>query len=146
MDSSVVWKQGMAFDASLEGHSFVIDASEEHGGEGLGPTPKPLVLTALAGCTAMDVISILRKMSVAPSGFSVTAETTLTEQHPRVFEAVTVTYRFEGEGLPTKKLRRAVELSETRYCGVSAMLGKATTILSAIHVNGELLEESAPPG
>jgi len=141
MDSTVTWKNGMAFDAQVEGLHFTIDASEEHGGQGLGPKPKPLALTSLAGCTAMDVISILTKMRVKPTAFSVSAESDLTEDHPKIFAGITVTFDFEGDNLPEAKLRRAVELSQDRYCGVAVMLGKATTIQSVIRVNGQVLAE-----
>lgn len=141
MESKVVWKDGMAFEAQLEGFSFGIDADPEFGGQGFGPKPKGLVLTALCGCTAMDVISILTKMRVPVKSFSVDASTELAETHPKVFGEVVVNYRFEGDDLPEAKLRRAVELSTTTYCAVNAMLGKATTIRHALWVNGELLDE-----
>jgi len=127
----------MAFDAALEGFTFGIDADPAVGGRGLGPKPKGLVLTALCGCTAMDVISILTKMRVPLTGFSVDASTELTDTHPKVFTAVTVNYRFTGEDLPLAKLQRAVSLSEESYCGVTAMLKKHTQVESAIWVNGE---------
>jgi len=137
MESSVTWRDGMAFDAALEGFTFGIDADPAVGGRGLGPKPKGLVLTALCGCTAMDVISILTKMRVPLTGFSVDASTELTDTHPKVFTAVTVNYRFTGEDLPLAKLQRAVSLSEESYCGVTAMLKKHTQVESAIWVNGE---------
>jgi len=144
MDSTVTWKQGMAFDAHVEGLDFVIDAAVEHGGDDLGPRPKPLVLTALAGCTAMDVIAMLTKMKVTLTGFSVRADTTLTADHPKVFDGVVLRYDFAGDDLPEKKLRRAVELSTTRYCGVNAMLSKATEVRAELWVNGTQLPEAPP--
>jgi len=143
MDSTVTWKGEMAFDAEVEGFGFVIDAAPEHGGKDLGPTPKPLALTSLAGCTAMDVISILGKMRVQPRTFSVEARSELTEEHPKVFSGVTVAYRFEGDDLPLSRLVRAIELSQDRYCGVSAMLRQATSIDWELHVNGEVIDPSA---
>lgn len=137
MESSVTWRDGMAFDAALEGFTFGIDADPAVGGRGLGPKPKGLVLTALCGCTAMDVIAILTKMRVPLTGFSVDANTELTDTHPKVFTTITVNYRFTGEDLPLAKLQRAVSLSEESYCGVSAMLKKHTQVVSAIWVNGE---------
>jgi len=143
MDSKVVWKDGMAFEAHLEGFPFMIDADPAAGGQGLGPKPKGLVLTALAGCTAMDVISILSKMRVGVDAFEVEVDSPLAPDHPKTFTEITVTYRFEGTDLPEARLRRAVELSETRYCAVSAMLRQATSVHHQIVVNGEVLPEPA---
>ena len=141
MNSTVTWKNGMAFDVEVDGFSFMVDADPKFGGQGLGPTPKPLALSALAGCTAMDVVSILTKMKVELKSFSVDADTTLTSEHPKTFDGIVLKYEFEGDDLPEKKLRRAVELSTTRYCGVNAMLLKATTVTPELWVNGVKLPE-----
>ena len=90
--------------------------------------PKQLTLTSLAACTAMDVISILRKMRIEPVKFSVDVETELTDEHPKVFKKVFITYRLKGEGIDRAKVEKAVNLSQDRYCGVSAMLRKAVPI------------------
>lgn len=140
LDSKVIWKDGMAFEAHLDGHTFTIDADEQFGGRGLGPKPKGLTLTSLAGCTAMDVISILGKMRVTVSNFEVSVAANLAEEHPKKFTSIVITYRFEGEELPLNKLQRAVLLSEERYCGVTATLAPAVTLSSEIFVNGELIE------
>lgn len=146
MSSRVVWKDGMAFDGSLEGFAVPLDADEAFGGRGNGPRPKGLVLTALIGCTAMDVASILTKMKIAPRRFTVDAEATLTDTHPKVFDRIRVIYRFEGDGMNPDKLQRAVMLSQERYCGVSAMLRPVAQLSRAIYVNGELhCEKDDPP-
>lgn len=137
MDSKVVWKDGMAFEAHLEGLSFTIDAGEEFGGRGLGPKPKGLTLTSLAGCTGMDVISILGKMKVQLDGFEIDVDGTLVDEHPKKFDVITLRYRFEGSELPLKKLRRAVHLSQDRYCGVSAALKSSAQIRAELYINGE---------
>lgn len=136
--SKVTWRDGMAFDAELEGFTFVIDADPKVGGRGLGPKPKALTLTSLAGCTAMDVIAILTKMKVALTGFEVAVDGELAEEHPKRFTDITLRYRFEGQDLPLKKLQRAVQLSEERYCGVAATLRPQATLVSEIWVNGAL--------
>ena len=146
MESKVVWTDGMAFEAQLEGSSFSIDADEKFGGRGLGPKPKGLLLTSLAGCTAMDVIAILKKMRVAVDHFEVTADGVLAEEHPKKFESIVITYRFEGEDLPIGKLQRAVQLSEERYCGVSATLAPAVELSSEIFVNGSPAHSEKQPG
>jgi putative redox protein len=80
----------------------------------------------------MDVISILRKMRVEPEAFSVETETELTDEHPKVFKRVKIIYRLKGKDIPRDKVERAVELSQEKYCGVSAMLVKAAPIDSEI--------------
>lgn len=121
----VDWLENMAFEAEINGHKIVLDAADAVGGEDRGPRPKPLMLTALAGCTGMDVISILKKMRVQPDGFNVSVEGDLTEEHPKQFYKMKVIYEFTGKNLPMEKLQKAVSLSEERYCGVSALYKKA---------------------
>jgi putative redox protein len=144
LKSTVVWRDGMAFDAELEGHKFTIDADEQFGGRGLGPRPKGLLATALAGCTAMDVIAILGKMRVEVDSFEVSADATLTDEHPKKYQSITVRYSFTGDDLPAKKLRRAIALSEERYCGVSATIAPTVELVHEIFVNGvPLVEEDS---
>lgn len=132
MKSSVTLKEGMAFEGELDGHTITVDAHESVGGKNKGPMPKGLTLTSLCGCTAMDVISILRKMKAEPEEFRVEAETELTEEHPKVFTGITLTYYFKGGDVTREKAEKAVNLSEERYCGVSAMLRKAVPIETKI--------------
>ena len=128
------WLEKMAFESEINGHKIIIDAAPESGGEDRGPRPKPFMLAALAGCTAMDVISILKKMRVEPTHFRVKVEGDLTEEHPRHFTKMHVIYEFTGKDLPLDKLQKAVELSEERYCGVSAVYRKALELSSEIQV------------
>ena len=130
--TQVTWQAGMAFNVDLDGHSFKVDAKPEVGGGNLGPRPKGLVLSALGGCTGMDVVSILAKMRVPLEGFRVEVEAPLTDEHPRVYMAIHVRYVFRGKDLPMDKLERAVQLSQERYCGVSAMLAKAVPMTHEI--------------
>jgi putative redox protein len=116
----LAWKQNLAFEGDMDGHHLVIDASKEGGGDDLGPRPKKLMLTALAGCTGIDVIMILKKMQVFPEAFNVIVEGDLTEEHPMRYNKMKVIYQFKGIGLPIEKLEKAVKLSEEKYCGVSA--------------------------
>lgn len=124
----------MAFEAEVNGHKLMLDAAAEVGGENRGPRPKPLLLTALAGCTGMDVVSILKKMRVDLEGCNVIVEGDLTEEHPKHFYKMNVIYEFKGKDLPMEKLEKAVSLSEERYCGVSAMFRKAIEITSEIRI------------
>lgn len=122
----------MAFEANVNNFKITIDADEAVGGQGLGPRPKALSLVSLAGCTGMDVISILKKMRVEPDGFDVEVEGELTEEHPKYYHKVHIRYIFKGKDLPLEKLEKAVNLSQDRYCGVSAMFSKAATITHEI--------------
>ena len=130
----VNWLEKMAFEAEINGHKLILDAAEEVGGENRGPRPKPLLLTALAGCTGMDVVSILKKMRVELDSFDVIVEGDLTEEHPKQFYKMNVIYEFTGKDLPLEKLKKAVSLSEERYCGVSAMFKKAIEITTEIRI------------
>ncbi len=128
------WLSNMAFEVDINGHKIVIDADPNVGGENRGPRPKPFMLASLGGCTAMDVISILTKMRVEIAGLNVIVEGDLTEEYPKHFHKMHVIYEFQGKDLPMDKLKRAVELSEERYCGVSAVYRKAMELTSEIKV------------
>lgn len=117
----------MAFENSADGHKFIVDAATEFGGEDRGPRPKLLLLNALAGCTAMDVVSVLKKMKQDISWFNVKVEANLGDEHPKTYTSIRVIYQFKKEdNLDDTKVRKAAALSQERYCGVSAMLQKAT--------------------
>jgi putative redox protein len=97
-------------------------------GDDSGPSPKQLVLAGLAGCTGMDVASLLKKMRVEYDSFEIYTEADLTEEHPKVFSEIRLVYRFKGENIDKAKVEKAVNLSKDRYCGVSAMLKKNSPI------------------
>ncbi|RKX76225.1 MAG: OsmC family peroxiredoxin [Spirochaetes bacterium] len=123
------WIGDMAFMTEVTGHKIVLDAASEVGSKDRGPRPKPLVLSALAGCTGMDVISILRKMKQEPSYFNVAVEADATEEHPKYYTRFHVIYEFkEKDNLDREKVEHAVELSQEKYCGVSALLKKAAEL------------------
>jgi len=136
---SLQWVDGMEFTSLVNGHSITIDANSEFGGKNNGPRPKPLMMLALAGCTGMDVISILHKMRVFPDSFKVNIETAITDEHPKHYTRMKVIYEFSGENLPENKLKRAVELSEQQYCGVSAVYKKAMNLEFEIRLNNKVL-------
>ncbi|MFT4621958.1 MAG: putative redox protein [Myxococcota bacterium] len=140
MHSTVTHTNGMAFDVTLDNHTFPIDAKAEHGGQDSGPNPKSLLLAALGGCTGMDVVSILHKMRQHPEHLSVELDADLTDEHPRILRDIRVMFDVRGEVDP-KKLWRAVALSRDQYCGVHAMLAKAADIEVSITLNGEPLAE-----
>lgn len=130
----VNWMDNMAFEASVNDHKIILDTDESAGGNDRGPRPKALTLASLGGCSGMDVVSILAKMRVVPDEFGMTITGELTEEHPKVYHTITVVYHFKGKNLPMDKLEKAVNLSQERYCGVSAMLGKSAKIITKIEV------------
>lgn len=129
------WTEKMAFDVEVNNHHFLIDAEDRVGGEDQGPRPKALTLASLGGCTGMDVVSILGKMRVQLEAFNVSVEGQLTEEHPKYYHTITITYSFKGKDLPMEKLQKAINLSQDRYCGVTAMLNKAAKIEHKIVVS-----------
>lgn len=129
------WTEGMSFDAMVNDHKIVIDATEAVGGKNKGPRPKPMMLLALGGCTGMDVVSILNKMRVEFDSLKIEVEGELTDEHPKVYHTLTILYYFTGSNLSVEKLDKAVNLSQERYCGVTAMLQKAAKIEYKIIVN-----------
>lgn len=127
------WKGDMAFGAQIDGHEVILDAAPDVGGHDSGPTPKPFILVSIAGCTGMDVISILRKMREPVSWFNVRASGELTTEHPKTYTSITVVYEFKAaDGLKDENVRKAVSLSEKRYCGVFALLRKAIPVTTEI--------------
>lgn len=126
------WTKEMSFEANVNEHIIKMDASDEHGGNNLGPRPKPLLLAGLGGCTGMDVVAILKKMQVSLDGFDLEIEAELTDEHPRIYKQIHVKYIFKGKDLPLNKLEKAVTLSKENYCGVNAMLSKSSTLTSEI--------------
>lgn len=129
---STKWLSDLAFEAEVDGHKIYMDSSMEHGGKNTGPRPKPLMMVALAGCTAMDVAAILYKMREEPEEFSVDVEGEISEDHPKRFLEMKIIYRFKGKNLNRKNIEKAVNLSNTRYCGVSANYSKAFPITHEI--------------
>ncbi len=131
---SARWIGNMAFETEADSHKLVIDADPGVGGENLGPRPKLLMLSALGGCTAMDVVAILKKMRVELKGLNVIVEGDLTEEYPKHFFKMHVIYEFTGKNLPVEKLQQAIDLSKEKYCGVSAVYRKAMELTSEIKI------------
>jgi putative redox protein len=124
----------MSFDAEINGFNIKMDAVEAVGGKNQGPRPKPMLLVSLGGCTGMDVVSILNKMRVKVDDFRMEIDAEQTDEHPKYYHTINLKYIFKGDNLPMDKLEKAVNLSQERYCGVSAMLGKAAKVNTKIVV------------
>jgi putative redox protein len=136
MKSSVIWKAGMEFDGVAEGHTVPMDAKRPIG-KSSAATPKELVAMGLGGCTAMDVIALLKKHKQPPSAFRIEIEIQpSTSGNPVVFEKAELSFMVEGEVTP-ETLLEAVQLSQTKYCGVSAMLAKAFPIEYRVYLNSQ---------
>jgi putative redox protein len=128
------WVEKMQFDSNIGGHHIILDAAPEVGGEDKGPRPKELMLASLAGCTGMDVISILNKMKVNVENFSIDIEAEVTEEHPKHYTSMHIIYKFKGKDLDYDKLKKAVDLSQDKYCGVSAVYRKAMQLTYEIQI------------
>ena len=127
------WMGHMAFEAKIDGYSIKMDTTPDHGGTNFGPRPKPMVLSSLAGCTGMDVVSILKKKRVEFTSFRIKINGEMTETHPKYYNKIHITYEFtgnnfEGDNEIYAKIKRAVELSSENYCGVNAMLKNSSEI------------------
>jgi len=123
----------MAFSAvTPSGHEIKMDAAEEIGGQNSGARPMELLLNAVAGCTGIDIISILKKMRLEPLSFHMEIEGERAEEHPRRFTNVHIHYALEGE-LPADKVERAIQLSKDKYCSVSHSLNAIITVSYSIN-------------
>ncbi|KPJ86278.1 MAG: hypothetical protein AMS17_13180 [Spirochaetes bacterium DG_61] len=129
------WNSDMVFDSAVSGHRVLMDAESMFGGKDRGPRPKMLLLSALGGCTGMDVVSILNKMKIKLQKFRVMTEATIANEHPKVFTKIHLIYEFKGKNLPHDKLKKACDLSQERYCPVSAMLKKVCPFTYEIKVS-----------
>lgn len=115
--------QGMTFAAKADSNHWVMmDGPETLGGSNAGARPKELLLMALGGCTGSDVTAILKKKRIPLEGFEIHLNASTQEEHPQVYTSIHVEYLFFGENIPAADVERAIELSTTKYCSVSAML------------------------
>jgi putative redox protein len=131
MKTSTTWKHDHAFESTLESNKFQIDGDRKE-----GPNPKALLLSAIAACSGIDVVDILTKQRVEFSGMEIDVEADQTEEHPRVFKDIYIVYKLHTDAKNEDKVRKAIDLSLDKYCGVSAMLRKN----SPIHYKLEVLK------
>jgi putative redox protein len=135
---TVKWLNGMAFEADVDGYRILIDADPELGGQKRGPKPKPLMLVALAGCTGMDVVSLLKKMRVEYKKLNIIVEGNTADKHPKKFIDAKVIYELTGTNIDRDKVEKAVSLSQEKYCGVSASLKGSMELTYEIIIREEL--------
>ena len=129
MQASVIWKQKLSFTGTADtGFSLPLGAKPEVGGDNDGFRPMELIALGLAGCTAMDVVSILQKKRQDIRSFEVVVNGERADEHPRVFTQLEIEYRIRGVDVDQAAVERAIELSETKYCPAQAMLGEVVPI------------------
>ncbi|HEX9094228.1 MAG TPA: OsmC family protein [Coriobacteriia bacterium] len=136
-------RQFVGFDEA--GHGLVMDAKSQFKGEGTGPRPVELVLYALGGCTAMDVVSVLEKKRLDVRGVEVVVTGTQREDdYPHYYESIGVEYVVTGRGIPDAAVARAIELSEDKYCSVKGTLGPQVKVTTSFRVVEAAGPEPAP--
>ena len=133
---TTVWKQNMLFESdNPSGHKVLIDTSPEHGGENKGLGPKALMLSSLAGCSGLDVVSLLKKMRAEVADFKMVVHAELTEEHPKYYHKVAVEYHFYGSNLQEDKINKAVKLSIDQYCGVMEMFRQFAKVTTEVYLH-----------
>lgn len=137
-----VWMGGMKFNSLVNGHTITLDAPERAGGQNEGPIPKPLILTALSGCTGMDVIAILRKQNLVPESLEMEVEGDLTTSAPLVYQNIKLVYRVQAPESMHKAIIGSVLRSQNELCGVAAMLRKATSLSWELWLNNKKYESA----
>ncbi len=135
MSVRAMLQEGMCFDVETgSSHHLLLDAAEHNGGQDKGPRPMEMLLVALATCSGMDILAILRKKRQDITAYEVRVLGERTEDHPKVFVEIAVEHIFTGHAIRPEAVQRAIELTEERYCGASAMLGKTAKLTHTFRV------------
>lgn len=134
VEAKITWVEEKRFvGTASSGHAIVVDSSDEK----LAPSPMELLLIGLAGCTAHDVIGILKKKRQAVTGLEVITQAERAERPPRVYTAIQVEYVVQGRGIKPKAVEDAIRLSKETYCSASIMLGKTARITTSYRIEDE---------
>ena len=129
MKATIKWSGGVSFAGTADsGHTVIMDGAPESGGQNKGTRPMELVLIGMGGCTAFDVLHILRKSRQEIAGCEAKVEAQRAETDPKVFTRIHIHFVVSGKALDPKKVEHAIELSATKYCSASIMLGKTAKI------------------
>jgi putative redox protein len=132
---TTVWKEHMLFESdNPSGYTMDIDAPED-GSEGKGLRPKAMMLSSLAGCSGLDVVSLLKKMRAEVADFKMIVHGELTDEHPRYYHKVKVEYHFYGSDLKQDKIQKAVDLSVEKYCGVMEMFRQFADVTTEVYLH-----------
>ena len=133
---TTTWKNKMLLESDNPlGKNLLMESGPDFGGSNQGLSPKALMLSSLGGCTGLDLLSLLKKMRVEIEGFKVIVNGELTEEHPKYYDKVSIDYYFTGTDLNKENIKKAVSLSEERYCGVIKMFRAFAEVTIAIHFN-----------
>jgi putative redox protein len=141
--SEIQWREKYAFEGNIRSHKFITDVKVVAGGTDLGPTPKEWFLASICGCTGMDVVGWLKKGKANIEDLKITAEADQTQEHPRVFTKVDLTFEAKGNDSDAPVLIEAVQKSQNLFCGISAMVAKTCPINYRITLNGRPIHEGA---
>ena len=132
---TTVWKDKMLLESdNPSGHNLLMETTRDFGGTGTGLSPKALMLSSLSGCTALDVLSLLKKMRVTVSYFKVVVTAQMTQEHPKYYNKVLVEYFFKARELNRDKLNKAVNLSVEKYCGVFEMFRQFAEVSTKVYI------------
>lgn len=132
---TTTWKDNMLFESdNPSGFTVAIDAPED-GSESRGLRPKAMMLSSLAGCSGLDVVSLLKKMRAEVADFKMVTHGELTDEHPRYYHKVVVEYHFYGSDLKKDKIQKAVDLSVEKYCGVMEMFRQFADVTTEVYLH-----------
>ena len=135
MKGKIKWLQNVQFEAETEnGHKFKMDAPKRSHGDDTAPTPMQYLLLATAGCTAFDVVVILKKKKQNVTDFEVEVSAKRADTHPKVFEEIDIVYKIYGKDISEKAVEQAIKLSKEKYCSASIMIGKTAKINTSYEI------------
>lgn len=134
---TTVWKENMVFESDNPSEETLFMDAPDEGIENKGLRPKALMLSSLAGCSGLDVVSLLKKMRAEVEDFKMVVHGELTEEHPRYYHKVVVEYHFYGNDLQEDKINKAVKLSVDQYCGVMEMFRQFAKVTTEVYLHGE---------
>jgi len=129
---STRWGGKMYFESLVNDHFICMDKLPAYGGEGKGPRPKPLILSAIGGCTGMEIVSILEKMRLKVENLEIDVTGELNDEQPKIYKSVHLVFKVKSPNSDKQKIERAIQLATEKYCGVLAMVRHFATITSEI--------------
>ncbi len=132
---TTVWKENMLFESdNPSGDTLFMDAPDE-GIQSKGLRPKAMMLSSLAGCSGLDVVSLLKKMRAEVDDFKIVVHAELTDEHPKYYDKVSVEYHFYGSDMKEDKIQKAVDLSVEKYCGVMEMFRRFADVKTSVYLH-----------
>ena len=134
METTTLWVKDMEFVSEFDGHEIELNGASGPDGKRLGFGPKALLLSGLAGCSGIDIVEMLHKMKVPFTKLKIFTQADLVEENPKVFKDIHIIYTIDAEPQFEDKVRRAVDLSLEKYCGVAAMLKKNSSLIPKVHL------------